>query len=462
MSSDTPTKSRTRSGRWVIVASSSVALLLALYGCAPAFLGIAPQSKWIAFFPPFSRSQVSLSLDHLGAEYWNIACSLYRGEGFASPFGIPSGPTAWMPPALSVIEAAMLVATGGSRAATTVLFVALNALVFVGIARDIARRALDIPSIPAWLIPIGIGLVFLANFRDNFQRTHDGTWLLFLMHLLITQSIAGSTDQGAAALPHRKWFLVRWGMLGGIVSLSSPAMLMAWLAMTTRWVVLALRSSHDLEKAKHPRQLQRVAWYLAAIAIAFAIQGPWLIRNYVVFHRFIPIKSNGLFELEQSLLRDDDGIVDFKGGLEHPFNTPSEAKKHAALGEMEYLRIRTENLRAGFWDHRVKYASDCSSRLIGALFYAVTLFPEEEDLGWTTVARILFAIPCTVFFASLFRSERLSESQRSVILLGAVYLLPYLLLSYYARYMVPLMGLRCLLLFWGIGRLLHFRIPPSQ
>src|SRR5580765_5073015 len=58
------------------------------------------------YFPPFKGYLNANKNDYLAGECVNIAESLVRGEGFANPFdGEKTGPTAWMPPLLPMIQA---------------------------------------------------------------------------------------------------------------------------------------------------------------------------------------------------------------------------------------------------------------------------------------------------------------------------------------------------------------------
>src|SRR6266404_1592217 len=67
------------------------------------------------FFPPF-QANVNINRNYeLGGEYYQIARSLAAGDGFASPFKEPTGPTAWMPPLLPAVLAALLWACDGNR-----------------------------------------------------------------------------------------------------------------------------------------------------------------------------------------------------------------------------------------------------------------------------------------------------------------------------------------------------------
>jgi hypothetical protein len=453
-----------------------VPVLLSLYAMVPTIFLFKYSDPMLAYFPPFTERASSTNHGHLGAEYWHVTESIARGDGYSSPFGIVSGPTAWMPPALPTVLAGIHVAAGREKSRTVLVYVVLNLAVFAWVAWNVAQTSLKTTKLASrwllkWTIPLSILVVFVANFNDNFQRTHDGTLLLLVMHLIVA-FVMVEHDWGG-----KRWALVHWGVLGGIASLSSPAILVAWLAMSLRYVIL-LRHPKLIALAIGDASIDSMAdgpstsetstgslvyvpetnAYLSqkrmaiAVLIAFMIQTPWLVRNYIQFSKFVPVKNNGLFELEQSLLRDDDGVVDFGIDLHHPFADRKEANLHAEMGEVAYVEQRVKPLREKFWERKWVYVEHCCNRVFAMLVWQMPLTPNEERYTWTHVVRILYAIPWIVFLTSLVPDIPLSKSQKNVLLLAVVFLLPYALLSYYSRYVIPLMGVRCLLLIWGIDR----------
>lgn len=433
-----------------IILTVLVALILALYGAIPSIIGLPSSHPAIAFFPPFTQYAHAIDHIHLGAEYWNVADSLCRGKGYSGPFGIPSGPTAWMPPALPTLLALLNLAVGQQRAYAAIVFVLINAVVFAWVVFTVAQATSKDNLFPKWILPICVAVVLLASFNDNFQRTHDGTYLLFIMQVFVL-----------FILKNERWPLDRysicvWGVLGGVISLSSPAILIAWLVMTIRYTFLL--ASSDEPKQDISTTMTKVARYrraipvILSIGLAFTFQVPWLTRNYIRFHTFVPVKTNGAFELEQSLLRDDDGVVDFGRNLHHPYTDRDEAAKHARLGEIAYIEQRAKVLRESFWEHRWKYVDDCFNRFAAILFWQMPLTPGEENFSWTHITRFLYALPWIVFLTSAVPYIPLSGGQKNVLIAAIAYLVPYMLLSYYSRYMIPLMGVRCLLLIWGLQR----------
>src|SRR6185369_15659625 len=95
------------------------------------------------YFPPFQPNHNANNNHHLGAEYFQIAQSIYAGEGFSSPFREKTGPTAWMPPALPALLAGLLWICDGNRDAVMAVVIVLQVLVLIGtglLVLTLARR----------------------------------------------------------------------------------------------------------------------------------------------------------------------------------------------------------------------------------------------------------------------------------------------------------------------------------
>src|SRR5262249_10472489 len=95
-----------------------------------AFAGDDPAGY--RFFSPFQPYVNVNTGGQLWGEYINIAQALVTGEGFAHPFGRPTGPTAWMPPALPAILAGLLWVCDGNRHAVLAVVIVLQVYVLIG------------------------------------------------------------------------------------------------------------------------------------------------------------------------------------------------------------------------------------------------------------------------------------------------------------------------------------------
>ena len=103
---------------------------------------------------------------------------------------------------------------------------------------------------------------------------------------------------------------------------------------------------------------------VAVAFLAFALTlAPWTIRNAVVFGKFIPVKSNAVYELYQSLKYSEDGLVTVDVFRHHPGNIGPEMFEYRELGEGAYLSKKADETRALLAENPGRYARHCLYRL---------------------------------------------------------------------------------------------------
>jgi hypothetical protein len=238
------------------------------------------------YFPPYKASVNANGNKHLGGEYYQLAHALLDGEGFAHPFAQPTGPTAWQPPILPLILAGLLWATG-SREGVTAVVVSLQDLILIGTLLLVLALAMRTTKRlgPSVVAAVGVGAL-VCDFRLYFQFTHDWWIVLLFVDLLIA---------GLCWLePLRTWkSAASWGLFGGLCVLINPVVGVTWAIMSA---AIALR---------------RRSWLpLGVMALAATLPvAPWIIRNYLMFGRLIPSKSNLAFELYQSQCLQPSGLL---------------------------------------------------------------------------------------------------------------------------------------------------------
>ena len=64
---------------------------------------------------------------------------------------------------------------------------------------------------------------------------------------------------------------------------------------------------------------------------------PWIIRNALVFHRFIPMRANFGAEL---YLGNGPGAMGFLMEYNHPFEAPDQLRLYKEMGEVDYAQMR--------------------------------------------------------------------------------------------------------------------------
>ena len=382
--------------------------------------------------------------DHLGAEYDCIARALRAGRGFADPFQVESGPTAWMPPVLPFVLATLYWLTGDDRAAVIELVLVLKAIVVVWsgwLVITEARRWIGVPFVGYIVVAVALA----ANFYQLFQITHDEWWLLMLANGLwwgINKSISTNSRLGKTSLA-----AFAWGAFGAIVALSSPI-------LGAVWALLTLYSWFRIWRNGHGNAWKQV---VMAALVSMALVAPWTIRNRIIFERWLPMKSNGAFEVWQSLCLDDDGLLDDIVTAKHPYVTMNEARyRYLQLGEIAFVDEKWPEIRNAIYGQPWNAVQRIANRTAAALFeYRAYSIPMEQ-LKWPMLfKRSVFPIPffCVVallFWSRSFPGEEFAARIRTTIAIYSLTLSPYVLVSYYDRYAAPLWTIKCLLVVYAM------------
>lgn len=255
----------------------------------------------------------------------NIAHSLAVGKGFASPFHEDTGPTAWDPPVYPLIVAGVFRIFGTYTFAAFVAAVSLNIL-FSSLAcvpiffagKRIAGTGVAAGA--AWL---------WAIFPNGFIIPYQWIWDTSLSALL-TATILWATLELDESNRVRDW--CGYGLLWGL-ALMTNGTLAALLPFLLGWLAYRARI----------RARERGQAWLARPALAVGILVlccvPWTVRNYVVFHSFVPLRS--VLGLQLWLGNNDQYRDHFPGWL-HPIDNSAERAKYVRMGEMAYMHEKRQ------------------------------------------------------------------------------------------------------------------------
>src|SRR5271155_527763 len=249
---------------------------------------------------------------HMGFEAGKIAYSIVQGRGFGSPLFEDTGPTAWMTPVYPYVVAGVFKVFGTYTKTSAIVLLSLNALssalvcvvVFL-IARISFGERVAKWSGWAWAFcPYGIYFPV-----ERIWETWLATLLLCLLFLMVLR----------LENEEQFWKWAAFGLLWGLAGLTSPALLTV-LPFLAAWIIY-----------RRHRRGQR--WFAVNViaAIAFiAVVSPWFIRNYEVFHRFIPFRDN----IGIVLLMGIKGPTSYWGPYElGPWHNPQQWNEFKQLGE---------------------------------------------------------------------------------------------------------------------------------
>jgi len=212
-------------------------------------------------------------------ETGNIAFSLAKGHGFSSPYWQETGPTAWLTPVYPALVAAIFKIFGIQTPHSFFAIVFLNILFSTATCVPlyyIGKRVggLGVAGGAAWL---------WAIFPNAIMIPYQWVWDTSLAALLMA-TILWATLELADTQSVRAW--CGYGVLWGFALMTNPSLgslfplLLGWAAYRA-WQKGLLHQSRPL----------------LACAIAVLCCMPWTVRNYLAFHRFIPLRSNLPFEL---------------------------------------------------------------------------------------------------------------------------------------------------------------------
>jgi len=284
-------------------------------------------------------------------------------------------------------------------------------------------------------------VLLLARFRQAFQFANDAWIILLAVDLLLAGFLWFDYI--------RTWRTAAlWGLCGGVCALVSPIAAFAWGGVTFI----------DCCRAR--------AWSRLAVTVtAFALTlTPWTIRNYIVFGRWLPVKSNLAYELYQSQCLQPDGLLS-NFGLHPNVSGSRESHDFVALGEIGYLDLK----RQQFWDavaaNPMDFLDRVAERFLGATLWYVPFQRHQEArhpwLLW--FHRLTHPLPF-VGLAVLVITGVVRPLQRApwcAIGVYSLYLLPYIVISYYDRYAFPVLAAQALLTIWGIERVVSLlRVSP--
>ncbi|MBV8729844.1 MAG: glycosyltransferase family 39 protein [Acidobacteriia bacterium] len=245
-------------------------------------------------------------------ESGNIAHSLATGGGFSSPFRVPTGPTAWMTPLYPLFLSGVMRVFGPytfpSWVAAVFLNICFSTLACVPILAA-GRRigGLTVGATAAWL---------WAVFPNAILLSFESLWDTSISALLGAAVLWATLHVSEARRP-AAW--AACGLLWGLVLMTNAA-LASVLPFLLGWLIYRTRQF-------------RHATLAAAVTALCCV--PWTIRNYSVFHSFIPLRS--VLGLQLWVGNNPRAKVIWLGE-QHPINDTAERNQYIAMGETAYMR----------------------------------------------------------------------------------------------------------------------------
>ncbi len=374
-------------------------------------------------------------------ESGNIAFSVMSGNGFGSPFRVYTGPTAWTSPTYPLLLAGIFELFGAYTFATyltaallNIVFATLTTIPLFFAARKVGGPKLAAAAAWLWVL-----------FPNAILLTYESMWEECLAALLAA-GILWATFALAENGSVRRW--CGYGLLWGLTLMTSPA-LASVLPFLLGWLVYR-------ERRKGSGRLGPKAFAKPALSVAVAILCciPWTVRNYRIFHSFVPLRST--LGLQLWLGNNPQAKPIWLGHL-HPINNAAQQAEYVRMGEVAYMRHKLHEALRYMLTHPRREAWLVGRRFL-ALWAGGTPYPVRDLLGhhslwfrYVLLFNLLAGIGAAAGIYALFR--RRSPYAFPLACFPLIYPWAYYLTLVEPRYGLPMEPVVLLLLAVALFRL---------
>ena len=342
-----------------------------------------------------------------GLEGGRIAASIARGEGFSNPLTIPTGPSAWRSPVYPYLMAGFFKVFGIHTLAAAIAMYAMNC--FISAITCVPLYRLGVLSFDervgrwaGW-----IWAFFPYAIVNSTQKIFDTPLSALLVAWLILDTLKMRHVTSA-----RRWI---WhGALWAFAALTQTGVLIL-LPFYWLWVMWQMQAPF-----RQRVRLVTVGGLVFALGIA-----PWIVRNYVVFGKFVPFRSNIAMELH---VGNQHGLELPRSDAHHPTSNSREAKLMQDLGEVPYMEAKMEQFKQFVREHPGEFATRSIRRFFHYWTSAWDIRPASLAAKPFESADIPFATFVTVL--GVLGLIQLWGTNRAEAMLYAIFLALYPLVFY--------------------------------
>jgi 4-amino-4-deoxy-L-arabinose transferase-like glycosyltransferase len=336
----------------------------------------ASRAPWSVVWVAFAVRVLYLTLAHtyrirpyddhmlFGEEMGRIARALATGYGFSDPFRGHTGPTAWVGPLFPLLLAGVFKLFGVFTPISAWVVLTLDSLFSALTAAAIWEIAAicfnqKVAQWSAW-----IWALYPAAMQYAVRWVWDTSLTTFLFSWVLV--VALRMRSGAT--------LGRWALLGllwGLTGLSNPALLI-FLPACGLWLLVGT-----------PGLKRQAGGTLLAAVLFTACLGPWIWRNWEVFHHFVPARGNFGAEL---YLGNGPGATGLLMEHDHPIQAPDQLRLYTRLGEIPYSKMRGQQAMAFIQSDPMLFLANTLKRVF--FFWAGVPHPSSKT-EWVEYARNL-------------------------------------------------------------------------
>jgi hypothetical protein len=196
------------------------------------------------------------------------------------------------------------------------------------------------------------------------------------------RNIGGDAEDDEQSATPKRWAL--FGLAWGLIALSNPSLLLV-LPVCGLWIVMGegfslshpfgKRGRKDGAPAQGSGFRKGLTGAVLAAVVFLGCITPWIYRNWLAFHRFIPMRGNFGAEL---YLGNGPGAVGLLMEYDHPFQDPQQFRLYAQMGELQYAKMRGDMAKAVIRANPRHFVVLCVKRLY--YFWFSVPHPGDEGL----------------------------------------------------------------------------------
>lgn len=336
-----------------------------------------------------------------------VAASLASGHGFSSPYlgppyWVATGPSALVPPVSPYALAGIFKIFGVLNAASHRVAVGLNILLHAISCVLLYRICYEIFGNREALLA-ALGLALLPLLTEPLTLLHLPGERLF-----IPPNLIWNTHLTELAILLLIWVTLRqanWAVYG-----------IAWGAsVLTNPTVLALVPAFWGWRMREKRRWLDLGLTASALALCLA---PWLIRNYVVFHRHVFLRDGFGIELR---VGNQPGGRGLWTPAVHPATSAYELRRFTEMGELQYAEVSKNEALAVIRARPLEFAVNTIRRVV---YFWLGPPPTPPRLRWLRCLKYLPALAICLLTLYGAISALRNDNRRAQLLIAVLVFFP--------------------------------------
>lgn len=350
---------------------------------------------------------IGLSPDGFSAEISRIAAQLAEGSGYAGAF-YPGMPTAHIEPVYPMIMALVFKLWGICSYLSAILLTYLNVILSAATIPLVFFLAKKIYTEKvAWLSAWAFCMWPSAFWRSFNLWSETLAAFLFMIILILWVNWLDKPSTKRSIMV---------GLACGIGMLTTAAC-MSFIAGALLFVTIM----------KRPLTRPRLSQICSIVLTLCIVLAPWIVRNYMAFHKLMPVRSTAIVEFTVGNIGSTNGTTKSACGP-HPY-AGAERELYRKVGEIEYTKLKTEQFKEWLLNNPLQFIKLSALRIYWFWF-------GDPLTNFGIVKKVLYLIPTGLLMAWLWvtRNRKKTSAELLLLLFFCVYPLPYYVTSVTSRY----------------------------